>query len=524
MIRALMEKELRQHAVTFAFLFALLLVGLAAINGNRFLNEFAGTGLEGMRLLLLTLVPLGSIMMGHVLIATEFGRKTQLFLEGLPLPRWRLLSIKYLLGLFVLAAGSAAALAIAFQSESESGALTSRYVLIVSAKTAVWLLFAYSLFFTHALLGRYRLPVAIATFFLLVYLGQKDLAVNEFPAFQLIDERFSYEAHHLPVRQLWQTFGISAALVAVAFWIGLARDATLAGVLARRMSPQEKLAFAFVTIAGIASLGYAIERQEHNEAVRMPGAVEWERGAIRVAGSAAVTAPTSAELAAVQRIVPLVGTELERVAEYLGCQTMPSIFIVHRRDFKADRIEKGELKPKQGLMLRVNLTSDSFREDQFVEHLLWHVFNHKSSGRATAEANAWVLAGFPRWWVRTHTGLHKKEAQASVKADQKPPEKIELTEQSVKRWFTIDRKLGTGRALAVAAVGLAILEKEHGSDACRKFLRAMLANDVPKDARGWLRDVLDPVPRRFERITGASWAAFISQWNNAGSPRTTSTR
>lgn len=524
MIRALLEKELRQHAVTFAFLFALLLVGLAAINGNRFLNEFAGTGLEGMRLLLVTLVPLGSIMMGHVLIATEFGRKTQLFLEGLPLPRWRLLGIKYLLGLFVLAAGSAAALAIAFQSESESGALTSRYVMIVGAKTAIWLLFAYSVFFTHALLGRYRLPVAIATFLLLAYLGQKGLAVEQFPAFQLIDERFSYEAHHLPVRELWQTFGISAALVAVAFWIGLARDATLAGVLARRMSPREKLAFTFIIIAGIASLGYAIERQEHNEAVRMPGAVEWERGIIRVAGSAAVSAPSSAEQAAVQRIVPLVGTELERVAEYLGCQTMPSIFIVHRRDFKDGRIEKGELKPKQGLMLRVNLTSDSFLEDLFVEHVIWHVFNHKSSGRASAEANAWVLTGFPRWWVRTRTNLYKKEAHAAVKANQKPPEKVELTENSVKQWFTIERKLGSGRALAAAAVGLAILEKEYGQEACRRFLRSMLANDVPQDARGWLRDVINPMPRRFERITGASWPDFISQWKTPGSPRTTPAR
>ncbi len=507
MIRALTGKELRQHAVTFAFLFALLLIGLAGITGQRFLSRAAGTGLAGVRLLLITIVPLGCIMLSHVLVAAEFGRKTQLFLDALPLPRWRLIAVKYLLGFFILLAGSIAALAIELTSGRGKATLTAEFTVILVAKVAVWLLFIYSVFFAHSLLGRYRIPVVIASILILLQLQQEGVPTGEFAPFQLVDHRFAYEAHHFPLRELLITVAVSCGLIGIAFWLGLARDATLAGFLAKRMSGPEKAFFTFLTMAGLLSMAYTMERRKELEVVRMPGAVEVERGAVRVAVSAAVASPTSAEQAAIQRVSSLITTEMEALSAYLNCETLPPIFIVHRRDFASDRIENGELKAKQGLMLRANVATETFDQEKFLQRLVHEILLLKSSGRAAKEPNAWVLAGFPSWWMEK-----RRNAPTRSEDPLRLKQPVELSDEAISDWLKLQKTIGESEAKTLARIGLTALESRYGEEASQRFLRAMFAADVPKDIRGWLSDVTHPMSARLQAATGASLESFAQAW------------
>ena len=109
MMRGLLTKELRQHGTTFAFLFLVLLGALTLIVGNSLLRRAAGGGFSAVQMLHVTFVPIACLVLGQVLIATEFRQKTQLFLEGLPLPRWRMLAVKFTLGLALLVVSVAAA-------------------------------------------------------------------------------------------------------------------------------------------------------------------------------------------------------------------------------------------------------------------------------------------------------------------------------------------------------------------------------------------------------------------------------
>ncbi|MHA3775027.1 hypothetical protein ACXR0O_26195 [Verrucomicrobiota bacterium sgz303538] len=510
MIRGLLEKELRQHATTFAFLVVVLLVGLASITGNRFLSQIEGTGLGGVRLLLLTVVPLASVMLGHVLIAGEYSRKTQLFLEGLPLPRWRMLAVKYMLGLTVLVVSVGATLLVGLRKENEMDALTSVFASILIAKTFGWAFFVYSLFFTHALLGRYRIPSVALLCFALLHLHELGVPLGKFAAFQLIDQRFAYEAHHFPQPELLVTLLTSLVLVGFSFWLGLARDSGLVTMLAQRMSGREKVLFSFITLGVLMSVAYAHERREQTEAVRMPGVVELERGLIYVAASAAVNAPTSTEEAAVKRIVPRAVQELEDLAKYLGCSTMPRVFIVHRRDFPVGRFENGGLKQQQGLMLRANLAGESFSEDGFLERLVQEVLLLKSAGRAGMEPNAWVLDGFPSWWTRRQRRQREQ--------NQKIPDVVEpsralaqrtITEQDLRHWFTFRKTVKEENATICAREAIELLRMHYGEQVCRAFLGAMLARDLSGDVRGWLSDSFNPMPRRFERATGAPLKQFV---------------
>ncbi|HEY2342314.1 MAG TPA: hypothetical protein VGH90_04750, partial [Chthoniobacteraceae bacterium] len=118
MIRGLLEKELRQHSITLGFLFLAITGGALLMAVSRRLNVVAGTTLEAFHILLALFAPLACFILAQILVAGEFRHKTQIFLEGLPLPRWRMLAVKYGLGLglMLLSTGSAFGIAIAVKT------------------------------------------------------------------------------------------------------------------------------------------------------------------------------------------------------------------------------------------------------------------------------------------------------------------------------------------------------------------------------------------------------------------------
>ncbi|HEX4086430.1 MAG TPA: hypothetical protein VHY22_16055, partial [Chthoniobacteraceae bacterium] len=101
MIRSLVEKELRQNGIIMSFLLASFAGALWLLLRNDAIMR-AGSALDALRVLLMLLTPLSAVFLAQVLVASEFRNRTQLFLEGLPLPRWKMLAVKYALGLAML--------------------------------------------------------------------------------------------------------------------------------------------------------------------------------------------------------------------------------------------------------------------------------------------------------------------------------------------------------------------------------------------------------------------------------------
>lgn len=513
MTRGLLAKELRQHALTLAFLFLVLLLGLASIVGNTTLRRTGGGGFEAVHLLLCSFVPLACLVLGQVLIATEFRQKTQLFLEGLPLPRWRMLAVKFSLGLAVMTVSVAAALCVAWHHARGSEAMTPRFATLLALKSAGWLWFFYTLCFAHSFLGRYRVPFGLALFFGWLALTSAGVRIAAFGPFALVDQRFAYEREVLPVEALAISAALGLGLAGLGFTLGLVRDATVASLLAEKMSSREKVFMTFLSVAVMMVAGYLFEHYKNSTPVQMPGALEARHGVVQVFASAAVDAPTPAELAALDQVSKRAAEELGALADYLGCKTFPPIFIVHRRDLKGGEWSDGNLKTAQGVLVRANLTEAKFDEASLHSWLVRHTLLAHTSGLAGRERHAWVLDGIGVWWPRRGRGIDSDwlaPARMAMPAD--------FSARHLAKWMTLRRDAGLKPARALAATGLATLAQRHGPDALQRFLSAMYSRAEPHDFRGWFSDIIHPARGRLRAATGVDEETFVAEWRAALAP------
>ena len=107
MNRVLIAKEMRQHGTWFVLLtlfswgLTLIVMGASAATGTT-AGAFANAGTS-----LSYFIPLPLYVVCHLLVAVDFRQKAQLFLDGLPLPRWRAVAVKAVIALVVAAAMAA---------------------------------------------------------------------------------------------------------------------------------------------------------------------------------------------------------------------------------------------------------------------------------------------------------------------------------------------------------------------------------------------------------------------------------
>jgi len=512
MIRGLIEKELRQHGLALLFVLLLVWAGVVVILQNRFLHTAFGTPFAALRFLLLTFVPLACLVLGQALIDSEYQHKTQLFLEGLPLPRWRMIAIKYGLGLSLMLAAVAVVLAFAWRRSLVADAVTPRFLLLLALRSVCYVWFMWSLCFAHGFMGRYRFLFGVIAFVIIkssIIIQYLNFGV--IGPFELIGDRFAYERYLVPVTQLAVTAAYALFWTVTGLMLGLARDATISTALAQRMSSREKMLLTFGVVAGVLVLGGYAERSKTPSPVLLPGAVETTRGGVQVAASAAVDQPTEEENAALDRVARRVADELSVVAVFLRCEKMPPVFIIHRRDLKPGTLEDGGIKKEQGVMVRANLTAKEFKMDTLLRWIVYEALARKSLGRLNLERNAWVLDGFTNWWLthRVSLGEDSDELRAAIKA---MPQ--DFSAHDLDRWLTLRQNAGKEEGRELAATGLRVLASRHGDEACRDFLVSVLGAEVKKDPRAWLCDVFNPVANRFRKTTGTSLEAFVAEWRD----------
>ena len=501
---ALVRKEWQQHWLAFVLLAALTfaLAGLIGVAANH--RGEAGSVFMGQLMLLRFILPFGALLLSQRLVALEFREKTQLFLESLPLPRWRLLAVKYAFGLAAILAVAFGALALTAVFGRESELLTARFLAILAARTAGWSWFLFSFFFVTGFFGRYRLVFFLA---LGVAYGvgdhYTDFRAEQFGPFALVDGRFPYENTVFPVAALATTAGFAAALLALAFLLGLAREGSVGALLGEKMSHREKMfigAVAMTSLVGFVVVGTRTERAPFD----LPGATEESRGEVVV--KVAINAETERG-----RGVALAGRtadELAALREYLGLATLPAVFIVSRTDFAAEHFERVKLEKSDDVVVRANFVASGFVERDFLDWLVRETLLTRSRARLDRESRRWVLDGFCAFWKeRAQAGAAAALQAGALRATAKG-----FTAADLAAWLTFSQRVGADDAKAVAWSGLRTLAQRHGAEACRAFLHAVLAPEVPLDARATLRDWLHPVSASLETAAGLPFARFFAEW------------
>jgi len=506
MTATLLRKEFDQHWRALLVLTVLTLGGMALVSEGTQATGAAGSVFEGLHEILRLLMPLTAMVLSHRLVALEFRQKTQLFLEALPLPRWRMVAVKYLFGLAVILLLAGGALALACEAARATENLTPRFLAIVSARSIAWAWWCYSFLFLTGFLGRYRIFFYLSFGFgLLMVHTFSDIRLAEFGPFALMDARFAYENSVVPSAALRVTLFLSAGFTVLSFAMALVREGTVAALLGEKMSHREKMFLAATFAVGLAAFEILSERHS-KDPFDLPSAIEEARGSVAV--KVGFTADTERRRAGL--LAGRTADELEALRDYVGADDLPPVFIVSRPEFGPKQFELGKIEEGEGLLARANFHGAEFDERAFLTWLVREVIVAHTHGRADMEHKVWVLHGFLPLWENRADLLAPLGNDAVRLAQAAAALECGFGAGDLTRWLSLEKRCGNGQTRALAWAALKSLAQRHGADACRGFIRSVLGGEVPHDVRATWRDWRQPVPRLLEAAAGVSIEQFIT--------------
>ncbi len=488
MIRGILNKEFYQHRLLLLLLPFLIPCGWLLYGGMRELTLLGGSQFYNLSWFLWLFFPLFSLILANAIIADEFRQHTQVFLEGLPVPRFVFLMVKYLLGMSVTLFTAILLLGVSMLLNRLNEGMSARFAGLLLIKTSLWAWFCWSALFAFAFLGRYRFATGFLLILTLLFLeNQLDIKVSRFGPFALIGEQYAYERFEIPIIPIVYTLGLISIFTGIGFAFGLFRDANMASMLAEKMSFREKLAMTAMIISVIFVIGSVVERQKSTEPLYLPGAIDiaYARGTISAA--AAVATPKDEELDAIQRHAKSIRELLDELGEYLSVASLPKIYLVHRPDFGSGRFELGDLDTRQGVLIRMNATRTMPEDERWLRMVIRSVLMAHQHDRLDSDTRDWVVTGFAVWWpARNDTSRIKAEMDLDeASSDQSGRE---LSVSDLLRWRAYKNEMGEIRAEKSAGRLLATLSEKTTPESLRNFLVRVLGYRAPYDVRATIHD------------------------------------
>lgn len=521
MIAALFEKEFRQHGSMILLFWMFISIGLYLLRSNYVLSSVGGSGFYLVGWLLFVIFPLACLVLGNALIATEFRQKTQIFLEGLPLPRWKMVAVKYCCGLVVALLTALLPLVMTIASGWDEEGLDGSFLTLILIKTSMWAWFAWSAIFPFSLLGRYRMMVGLTVVLGLVFAQNLGgVPVTRFGPFDLIGDQFAYERFVYPIQSLWITVALIVLFTTAGFAMSLSRDATLATMLAEKMSTREKTAMIALGITGLMIGASLIERVEKTDPLDLPDSVDIVDSAATVSIAAAVAQPTAAEREAMQQHAESAAKLLREAAEFLKIKKLPPLFLVHRRDLDATELEDGEIDSRQGCLVRLNILKTPTTDLTYQSHVIEKLLDANQHYRLNSDSRGWILEGFSHWWPRRKlTGgpsdsVSQDSSKVTSETTNEQSEVQSVTAHDLLHWKKFRKGLPAGTAGRLAAQNIQALwaSDERG---CQGFLAAVLGYCAPHDVRATLHDGWYNVPSLVRQHLRTDLRGLAASWNKA---------
>lgn len=506
MTGVLLRKEFRQHGVWFAILLVItwglfLLVTLASLANGMGGGTFFGIG-QG--LIFLLIIPV--YILGHLLVAMEFRNRTRLFLEALPLSRFRLVGVKAFLALAIgtLMALGGVVVGIAISGGAEALSLKFAGILISSA--VVWASFLVSVCFFISFLGRYKVAVILVLFFGLAWLADASpVPLTAFPPFGLI-QRFGFERDVWPVEQLWQTGAFTVAFFAAAFVIGLAKEGSVAALLGEAMTYREKMLLG----AGLAVAFFMISPwlEQKSEPFRIPGAVEETHEGVQVFVSPEeLDRPVDEEIA----LASLLARRLAEKRDWLGIppEDFPVVYIVEHSGLEDEMIDWETLPDDRAVLMYAGYREEGFSNDKLFAYTMSVSLSAYTNERASRENRWWIVCGIEGLW----------EMETADEAAFAAREKVAF-DTIEEHGFSVERLMGRAlysdeagwrEADAVAWMAFRYLVETVGMEKVQTLARETVTDKVMrKDSRPVWRELLRSVPTVFKKTTGLSLEEFVA--------------
>lgn len=489
----LLQKELWHHAGVLLLLgafvsFVQVVLLLGAGVGPRTI-----TMLEAHATFVRVFLPLLGLALGHRLVVREYHARTQRFLEALPVHRLEILAVKLGLGLVVLCVAASLSLACAALIAVFKEPLTLRWLALVFARTQVFALALWSVFFAMGLLGRWRVPTYLALGLTLLFLDQATaFDVSRFGPFGLIGERLVLERLEVPWAELATSLAITAGMLGLALVLALVDEGSVAESLAKPMSRRERVAVG-VVLAGALIAWEAIDPKPevapfgfvHEAVVRRDGV--------------AILHLEAAHRAPAEALARAIEGDLARAREALGYDALGPVHVALRATLPPREREAIALDDERsGVLVRAPFTDPAFDAPAFRAWLLERVIEHATEGRAAFEPNRWVRTGSAALLV--HDAPPDPRLASELARRRRP------SLAALERSRRTEERFGPDVARALAASAAFSLAGAQGRDAWWSFAREVLAPPAPG-----VFAMLGPTPRArlAERV---DLAAFEAAW------------
>jgi hypothetical protein len=231
-----------------------------------------------------------------------------------------------------------------------------------------------------------------------------------------------------------------------------------------------------------------------------------------VSAAAAVSAPTPEEKAALQKHANAAAEMLASAGDYLGCEALPPLFLVHRRDFEKGKFESGDLDSRQGYLVRFNLLSSASDDPVLQSHILKKILEVNQHYRLDSDERGWVLDGFAVWWpIREMVG--SPADLLKLRKHVKKAAKVRLTFKKVMEWLNFKAGIDPEVAASIAGVSMVVLG-ESGVEPRRRFLSDVLGYSAPHDFRASLHDAFNGVPSLLRKRTDFEMASLVQKWSS----------
>jgi hypothetical protein len=471
---ALTLKELREHRWVVLVSWALFLLGIAA---DAFRGRDVGSPFHAFHEIGPATVTVLALICANRLVVREYGSRTQLFLEALPLTRSRVLFTKWAVGVLWLAVPLLLGLSGLWLAGRSHAEIAPKLVAAMAARAMGFAVCWYSLTFLVGLLGRYRFIVWTALLFGLYLLDEHaQLGPKALAPLRLVQPEMLLETTPFPFAELGWTALATAVLLATAALVALRGEGVWVTALSHRMSYREKVGFAVALLIPLFVL-QVLDHRQKKPAFNLADAVRSTDRELVVG----VARPPELDEAQARALGDTLAKDLGSMAQWLRLESLPAVFVLPDASIDGDLFLRAELPAADGVVLKGALGSARFDELGFRAFAVHELLVWYTRGRANREDRRWLLDGFAMWWVA------RTNDQASALLDTRARAAGPVSGAQLARWLESRERLGDCLADAVAFEVMRELARASPVEA-QALVRETLGVRPPDDLRGWLHE------------------------------------
>lgn len=503
-LRALLRKELREHGAAVGILVACMGVLLwLSIQGIKVQEDQTST-LDFIPVYLLSYTVVAAMILSQRLVVREYQAHTQRFLETLPVQRWQVIGLKYVLGLAMLLGIGLVAVAAGVRNASRSELVDDVFATVLVAKTAGYLFCLWGGCYLIGFTGRFRQPVFFATFLLLA--GTEiatDIHIMEIPPLSLVDPAvMPYERTDLPMGGLLTSLVLGTVFTVAAFGMATWREGQWVTRLSGRLSQWEKaaactLVLLYVIVISVVDLKKPKEQFEFSDGLIIKSEV------VPLELLYLVDSEREASLKLINFLEP----KLELLQQELSLEKLPPVKLSLTRSLDGITFDAASLPHKDGCLLRANFLASDFDREAFSALVVHEVLGTLTKGRAQVDPHHWFLDGFAIWWTTSQPEAHLAQALWAVNEGYPDREQLEA-------WSALSEIHGDEVAGSLGFSLIRAMELQHGRESVLKLARQLYVRPVHQDAREWLHRLFNPLASLFEKSNGQSLESFLEQWSS----------